>query len=393
MIFRGDGKNNIIEGNSFGKKIPKKASKVLMNPPFALKKDDEKEYRFIDNALEQMEDGGLLFAIIPSTVMFKGRQLKNWRERVLEGNTIVAVIKLPEDLFYPVAVHTSAVIIRKGIPHEKSGDVFWGNLIDGYVKKKGVMKPSNGGDLDLMKSAIKDFINGSRSLAKSVPKKYTLAPILFDNDLECAPEYYLNGDRLSEERLIKEMGEVLSTLFTFLMNNSDCVKGQIEVAKKNDKKRLAISDSNDLDALFHIENAKSENIEDYETGKIPFVTSTELNNGVEKFIDAEDNIISESCITLSSFGFAAVQLPPFVARSHGAVILLRPKIKMGLLELAFFAAQINQQKWRFSYGRWVTKKRLLKLEMKPINSAKLPRLEIFTKKFEANFNLAMKKML
>jgi len=393
MIFRGDGKNNIIEGNSFVKRIPKKATKVLMNPPFALKKDDEKEFKFIDNALEQMEDGGLLFVIIPSTIMFKGRQLKAWREEMLEGNTIEAVIKLPEDLFYPVAVHTSAVIIRKGEPHKKTRNVFWGYLVDGYVKKKGIMKPTNGGDLELIKSAIKDFINGSSSLVRSVPKKYTLSPILFDNDLECAPEFYLESDPLTEVGIVEGMESVLSNLFTFLMNNNSFATEKFELIAKTDAENEFDKDCDDLNKLFYIDNAKSENIEDYEVGKIPFVTSTELNNGVEKFIDTDSDLLNEPCIALSSFGFATVQLPPFVARSHGAVILLRPKMKMGLLELAYFAAQINQQKWRFSYGRWVTKKRLLKLETKPISEVSLPKLDFFTKKFEVNFGKAMKKIL
>ena len=35
----------------------KAITKVMMNPPFALKRSDEKEFRFIDHALDQMEHG------------------------------------------------------------------------------------------------------------------------------------------------------------------------------------------------------------------------------------------------------------------------------------------------------------------------------------------------
>ena len=63
MIFRGDGKTNIEEGNCFTtEKFNKlKVSKVLMNPPFALKRGDEKEYKFIDFGLEKIEKGGYFF--------------------------------------------------------------------------------------------------------------------------------------------------------------------------------------------------------------------------------------------------------------------------------------------------------------------------------------------
>jgi len=90
MIFRGDGKNNIIEGNCFVKwlvpntnngvptgkysDLPSSdgsqvVTKVLMNPPFALKSSDEKEYKFVDHALKQMSDGGILFQYFQTLIL------------------------------------------------------------------------------------------------------------------------------------------------------------------------------------------------------------------------------------------------------------------------------------------------------------------------------------
>jgi type I restriction enzyme M protein len=77
MIFRGNGKNNIREGNCFHTFIPA-VTKVLMNPPFALSTD--KEYKFVTYALTQMQRGGLLFAIVPTAVF-------------------LPVITLPSDVF------------------------------------------------------------------------------------------------------------------------------------------------------------------------------------------------------------------------------------------------------------------------------------------------------
>lgn len=369
MIFRGDGKNNMMEGNCFFKSIEKKATVVLMNPPFALRKDDEKENRFVDRALEQMKDGGLMFVILPSTIMFKGQVLKAWRDKLLRNNTLKAVIKLPEDLFYPIGVHTSAVIIQKGVPHAKDGDVFWGYLDDGFAKKKGAMKKIQSGNIDIMLSAIKDFIAGSTKIHKSIARQYQLSPIQFDKDLECAPEYYLKENSHTEEEIAGAMDEVFMSLFNFLINSPYRDKTQKNIGFKIKKPK-----ENDFDILFGIINAQSSNIEDYSFGEIPFVTSTELNNGVEKYIDPDENslIIKEPCITISSFGYATVQLIPFVGRSHGAIIILKPKTEMGLTELLYYAAQLNLQRWRFSYGRWVTKKRLLKLEIQHIAKFSLP---------------------
>ncbi|WP_342270344.1 N-6 DNA methylase [Rickettsia endosymbiont of Orchestes rusci] len=86
MIFRGDGKSNVYEGNTLNSKFRKVngeyrkidllttkdtgeafMSKVLMNPPFAI--ENEEEYKFIDHALSQMVKGGILFAIVPTSTI------------------------------------------------------------------------------------------------------------------------------------------------------------------------------------------------------------------------------------------------------------------------------------------------------------------------------------
>lgn len=126
MIFRGDGRTNLEEGNCFttNKFQDLKVSKVLMNPLFALKKGDEKEYKFIDFVLDKIEKGGYLFVIVPSPIMFKGGGCLTWRKSMLENNTLKAVIKLLDDLFYPVSVCTSVIIIQKGVEYKENDNVF-----------------------------------------------------------------------------------------------------------------------------------------------------------------------------------------------------------------------------------------------------------------------------
>ncbi len=140
MIFRGDGKNNITEGNCFAKNLVRTTrdsvvtakyeqrvankspqsnelavTKVLMNPPFALKRSDEKEYKFIDYALSQTVHGGLLFSVLPYSVMVKPKGYLKWRKDVLLANhTVLAVVTFPPDLFYPVGVHTIGAFVKKG---------------------------------------------------------------------------------------------------------------------------------------------------------------------------------------------------------------------------------------------------------------------------------------
>jgi type I restriction-modification system DNA methylase subunit len=406
MAFRGDGRNNLVGGSCFDKNLVKTTkdgfetgkyverkgkentapfiTKVLMNPPFALKRGEEKEYKFVDYALSQMEDGQLLFAIMPSPIMFKGQKAKSWRRNMLEKNTLKAVIKFPEDLFYPIGVHTSGIIIEKGSPHNFGKPLFWGKLDDGYVKKKGVMIKKTEGNIEFIKSLVKDFLNDSINVKKDVPKVYSIEPMLNDKDLECAPEYYLKEVKHTKEEVIEGMKYAYLNLVNYLINNPH-FKG----AKINLEKDCDIKSNEELSDLFTITLAKSKNIEDYGLGEMPFVTSTMTNNGVEMYIDEDEKelIYDKPCITLSSFGLASVQIIPFVARSHGAVLVLIPKREMSLRQLLYYASQINLHNWRFSYGRWVTKKRLLKLEIENITKNALPTMNEIKKPLEHSIKL------
>ena len=139
MIFRGDGSSNIVEGDSLTRKAGIKPSKVLMNPPFALKAHFE--WQFVDRALEVMQDNGLLFSVLPTTTIggsSNGRKEVTWRAQVLKRHTLVAVIKLAEDLFYPhVSKGTYGVLIKANRPHNIESDrVIWAVHKDGEKRSK-----------------------------------------------------------------------------------------------------------------------------------------------------------------------------------------------------------------------------------------------------------------
>ena len=148
MIFRGDGSSNITEGDCFTAARPVAPSKVLMNPPFAL--DDEFEWKFVDRALEWMRPHGLLFAVLPPTSMTSTNNKRDelaWRTQLLQRHTLIAVIKLPEDLFYPnVSKGTYGVVIRAHRPHDiATDDVIWAILRDGVARVKTARNAGGGG--------------------------------------------------------------------------------------------------------------------------------------------------------------------------------------------------------------------------------------------------------
>jgi hypothetical protein len=318
-----------------------------------------------------MEKGGYLFAIIPSPIMFKGGGCLNWRKKLFPLHSLKAVVKLPEDLFYPVGVHTSAIIIQKGIP-QNNASVFWGVINDGYVKKKGTMVKTSDGTIQQIKNGLISFLNGIEINDNS---NFCITKIENDNKLECSPEYYLPEKSYSNAEIQEFIKNSIIEICSYSLKRGkkeifDNVKKQLATQSLKSKKVKSIED------IFAIKSAKSLNIEDYGNGNIPFVTSTVLNNAVEMFIEPSDKDTKFKAfnITISSFGHANLQVEEFVARSHGAVLILEPKIKLSLQELLFYTACLNLQSWRFSYGRWVTKDRLTKLKLNNIENFDLHKI-------------------
>lgn len=217
MIFRGDGKNNIIEANSFAKNLVRKVTatgvtaryqseapkpdqtavtRVLMNPPFALRSSDEKEYRFVDHALKQMQDNGLLFAVLPYSALVKSGDYQRWRNKLLKEHTLVSVVTLPPDLFYPVSVHTLGMFVRKGEPHPKNQNVYWARVVnDGLLKAKGkrLANPRAKNDLVTVLPTLKAFIQNHAHPVKNIFKLQRACAIDFEDPLlELVPENYLD---------------------------------------------------------------------------------------------------------------------------------------------------------------------------------------------------------
>lgn len=250
MIFRGDGKNNIVEGDCFQKNLVRttkkdvakneivtakysKASpkeeellitKVLMNPPFALKKRDEKEFKFVDTALRQMQVGGLLFSVLPYPAMVKPGAYLRWRrDNLLTKNTLLAVITFPEDLFYPIGVHTLGIFVKKGIPHPKKQNVLWIRALnDGLLKSKGKRLPSSRVTNDFKKihDLVKAFtanpvhpVENEEMFQKACPVDYS------DPLLELVPENYLDQAPPTKDEIENGIEQVIRNSIAFLIRS------------------------------------------------------------------------------------------------------------------------------------------------------------------------------
>lgn len=242
MIFRGDGKNNILEGNCFAKNLKHATrqgvvtaafsssasghppvTKVLMNPPFALKRSDEKEYKFVDCALRQMADGGLLFSVLPYACLVKPGKFKQWRRQLLENHTLLSLITFPEDLFYPIGVHTVGIFVRKGMPHPKQQNVLWIRALnDGLVKSKGKRLPSirATNDLARVRDTLKAFLVNPVGKVKNVEQFQKACPVDFkDGHFELVPEAYLDQAPPTEEMIKRDAEQLVRETAAYVLTS------------------------------------------------------------------------------------------------------------------------------------------------------------------------------
>lgn len=238
MIFRGDGKNNIVEGNCFQKKIVANGSggggkyakaseaspvptgedavvtRVLMNPPFALPGSDDKEYKFVDHALSQMQNGGLLFSVLPYSAMANPGRYLHWRTNsLLAKNTLLSVVTFPEYLFYPLKVRTVGIFVKKGHPHDRGQNVLWFRAFyDGLAATKGkrLPRPGSRNDFPQAHAVVKAFLGNPSFPVRSKDRLQKACPIDFDDPaLELVPENYLNDAPPSDAEIIKGMEQIL----------------------------------------------------------------------------------------------------------------------------------------------------------------------------------------
>ena len=98
-------------------------------------------------------------------------------------------------------------------------------------------------------------------------------------------------------------------------------------------------------------------IDECELGNIPLVSSGTTNNGIVGYIDEKGDgkaqIFKANSITVDMFCNAFYQNNDYYAVSHGRVNILYPKIKCNPFIGCFICSIINNERFKYSYGRAV----------------------------------------
>ena len=386
MIFRGDGKNHMIEGNCFNKwltvdnskrslcatykaedfagRIPP-ITKVLMNPPFAQKSSKSKEYHFVEHALRQMQDGGVLFAVLPMSVLIE-KSTKQWRKDLLKAHTLLAVVNFPQDLFYPTGTNTLGLFVKKGVPHPRKQKVFWARILhDGLLKKTGkrLKNPKAKDELTEVKELLAEFIKTPDGVkVQNLPEQQKAASIEFeDDDFELVPERYLDDKEPTYENITEAIEQLVKETAGYLLSLEE---KDISIRKKPSKVSLSNKvghfDLSGEKGVCEVERKYAPYLNEIEsdTKRVPYVTTTEMDNGVSLRCDTEPNFKKDSVsVSLDgTCGTTFYQFEDYIAGEKTAVLTLKGAHDPYML--LYIAALIRIKAWRYHYGRKLSMGRL-----------------------------------
>ena len=109
---------------------------------------------------------------------------------IFKKHTVLRLISLPGDLFYPTAVDTTIMIAQVHRPQMKSDKIFMAKIWnDGYKKMKGKRIETEGSQMPEVLSLFKTFIKDQEiksNLATIIP-----AFEIMKKNAEFSPEQYL----------------------------------------------------------------------------------------------------------------------------------------------------------------------------------------------------------
>lgn len=368
MIFRGDGKSRMYDGDCFdhefwerdgevfytmpneGDREPQGAvkpfSRVLMNPPF---KQEPDEPMFVDYALRQSRPDAILFAVLPA-VAISGAQHSEWRKALLKRHTVLAVIKLDKSVFYPIAESTYALILKAHSPHDFRRDTFLGVLHDDdhRPRRSKVLSQHEARDnVEAMTEQVRRHVLG-KPCEPDIPRIQILASINPDEGCDFAPEAYLNSGE-PEGRI--DLADLVASL--------DYAKSSVR--SRNKKRGIhALENQRAFPLREFIQREVSptlKSLKDFPNGSVPVISATANNNGIKEWKDVPDDLLLENCVSVSKVHNTkpcrAFWHPYRFAAIH-TVLLFEPIEAFAQNENAVLylcQAITDTNAWRYDYAR------------------------------------------
>ena len=356
MCLHEDGKTSIISGSCFDENVlksvkAKKPNVGMLNPPYKSDTNDTENLEFVLNSLECLVDGGTCVAIVPmQDALAQDGNIGELKKRLLKNHTLEAVLSMPDELFFnsKVGVVSCIMVFTAHRPHPLRKETYLGYYKDdGFVKRKGKGRIDA---LNQWKQVQDKWLSGFMNRTNEPGFSVNIA---LTAEMEWAAEAYMETDYSGLGG--GEFEEAVRNYAGFLHANIYCtpIKWTANLAATMNK-TVKVSDlfvityGNSLE-LINMSQCKSDAL-----SAVPFISRTEKNNGISAFVKEERNVKKNPAHTLTVAVGGSVlstfyQPLPFYTGFH--VLVLSPKREMDVLEMLFYARCIQENKYKYNYGR------------------------------------------
>ena len=370
MYIHQDGKTNIMNGSCFEEDIinevkSKNPTVGFLNPPYRSdKKNDTDELKYILNNIECLVDGGVCVSIVPmsSALAMTGKTYEIKKE-LLKKHTLEAVLSMPNDLFIDsdVGTVTCIMVFTAHKRHFKGKKTFFGYFKnDGFEKRRKGRIEIDGQWKGIKNEWLKAYLNKANVADLSINVEVT------ESDEWC-PEAYLitNFKKIKSDNFIKNLKEHCIYLFSNDLceniSNSPLVEKNININFQNWREFK-------VKEFFEVysggDKPKSDDLK-HETGEIiNSIENLTTNNGIKEKIEFSDtNKIFENFISVVSIGeggkaFYQPKKGVCFTRVKALVPIKKYKNNFSGYVFLFFCSLLDMERYRYGYGRVLSKDRL-----------------------------------
>ncbi|MDE6442520.1 MAG: N-6 DNA methylase [Clostridia bacterium] len=361
MILMGDGSSNILNKDSlkdfdgnygFGdtdKKFP--ATAFVLNPPYS---SEGKGMIFVERALSMMNKG--YAAIIIQNSAGSGKAIE-YNKKILKHNTLLASIKMPEDLFIgKSSVHPNIYVFRVGETHQKDDTVkFIDFSNDGYTRTNRKKASCNLRDTDRAKERYQEIVDlvrfGKSKLNIFTENEYYEGNIDPENGADWNQVAPIDTKPTLED-FKKTVSDYLSWEVSSVLkgyNQEDDSLGGIST-KLNEKLQSVKWGEYELEELFTSSNGDFDIQKTHINGCGDYVITAGLtNNGILGKTDITAKVFETKTITVDMFGFAFYRNFNYKMVTHARVFSLKPKFVISDRQGLFLANALCFLNKKFGY--------------------------------------------
>jgi len=212
MFFRGDGKSHIENISCFDEHsiadTRQKFTRAFLNPPFS--QENEPERDFVNASMSALMPEGIFTSIIWAGIFADDDNAK-WRKEFTRNHTILGMISMPDDLFYPTSAPTTIMIAKAHIPQRSNDKVFMARIWnDGYEKLKGRRVTCEGSQLSMVLETFHKFLGGEDVKADNI---VTVDSKNIINGNEWSPQQWIPKPTISKNEIKETEKNIRMSLF------------------------------------------------------------------------------------------------------------------------------------------------------------------------------------